>query len=182
MLPQPPKTEIIKFDIKNSTMPSRCLKVSANQIPGQNGPIVDVNALRTNQVLIVASVVIAFVLGATAGAWVLLAVAIGLLVGAARPGYGPFQIFYREVLRPTGLVKPNPRPDDPAPHRFAQAMGGTVLLLAASALFAGAELLGWVLAFVVLTFALVNLLFGFCAGCFIFLQINRIRQRAGGSA
>jgi len=38
-----------------------------------------------------------------------------------------------------------------------------------------------VLAFVVLALALVNLLFGFCAGCFIFLQINRILHRTGGS-
>jgi hypothetical protein len=157
-------------------------RVSTTRTTVPAGPIVDVNALRTNQALIVASVVIAFVLGATAGAWVLLGVAASLAIGAARPGYGPFQIFYREVLRSTGIVKPNPRPDDPAPHRFAQALGGTVLFLAALALFAGVDALGWVLAFVVLAPALVNLLFGFCAGCFIFLQINRIRHRAGGAA
>lgn len=156
--------------------------MSAGQIPVQQGPIVDANALRTNQTLIVASVAIAFVLGATAGAWVLLAVAVSLTIGAARPGYGPFQIFYREVLRPIGIVKPSLRPDDPAPHRFAQALGGTVLFLAALALFTGVAALGWVLAFVVLALALVNLLFGFCAGCFIFLQINRARHRAGGAA
>src|SRR5262245_7805675 len=121
--------------------------MSAIQSPPQAGPIVDVNALRTNQVLIVAGVVIAFVLGATAGAWVFLAVAVGLAIGAARPGYGPFQLFYREVLKPVGLVKPSPRPDEPAPHRFAQAMGATVLLLAAIFLFAGVDVLGWVLAF-----------------------------------
>jgi hypothetical protein len=144
-------------------------------------PVVDRNALRTNQALIVAGVVIAFVLGTPAGAWVVLAVAACLAVGAARPGYGPFQLLYREVLVPVGIVKPSPRPDDPAPHRFAQAMGATVLFLAALLLFAGVDVVGWVLAFIVLTFALVNLLFGFCAGCFIFLQINRVRQRTGGS-
>jgi hypothetical protein len=156
--------------------------VNAIQSPTQAGPQVDVNALRTNQALIVAGVVIAFVLGASAGAWVLLVVAVSLGVGAARPGSGPFQLFYREVLGATGLVKPNLRPDDPAPHRFAQAMGATVLFLAAIALFAGVDVLGWVLAFLVLALALVNLLFGFCAGCFIFLQINRVRQRTGGSS
>ena len=81
--------------------------------------MVDVNALRTNQALVVAGVVIAFVAGATAGEWVFLAVSASLTIGAARPGFGPFQILYREVLKPTGLVKPSPRPDDPAPHRFA---------------------------------------------------------------
>jgi hypothetical protein len=156
------------------------VQVSGSQSPSQAGPIVDVNALRTNQALIVAGVVIAFVLGSSAGAWVLLAVAVSLAIGAARPGFGPFQIFYREVLKPTGFVKPSPRPDDPAPHRFAQSLGATVLFLAALALFAGADALGWVLAFLVLALALVNLLFGFCAGCFVFLQINRVRHRTGG--
>jgi Domain of unknown function (DUF4395) len=155
--------------------------VSAPSHPSSTGPIVDVNALRTNQALIVAGVVIAFVAGATVGAWVLLAVSASLAIGATRPGFGPFQVLYREVLKPTSLIKPNPRPDDPAPHRFAQAMGATVLFLAAITLFVGVDLLGWVLAFLVLALALVNLLFGFCAGCFIFLQINRVRQRTGGA-
>jgi hypothetical protein len=160
----------------------RQIGMSTASTPVQASPIVDVNALRTNQVLIVSSVVIAFVLGSSAGAWVLLAVAASLAIGAARPGFGPFQLFYREVLKSTGLVKPSPRPDDPVPHRFAQSLGATFLFLAAIALFAGADALGWILAFLVLALALVNLLFGFCAGCFVFLQINRIRQRTGGSS
>jgi hypothetical protein len=172
----------MKFSIKNSIIWLRSMQMSASQILSQSGPIVDVNALRTNQALIVAGVVIAFVLGTSVGAWVLLAVAASLAIGAALPGNGPFQIFYREVLKPTGLVKPNLRPDDPAPHRFAQSLGATVLFVAALALFAGVDALGWVLALMVLALALVNLLFGFCAGCFLFLQINRIRRRSGGSS
>ena len=145
----------------------------------ESGPIVDVNALRTNQALIVLFVVFAFVLGSTAGVWVILAVSASLAIGAAFPGKGPFQSFYRHVLLPTGIVRPQRRPDDPAQHRFAQGMGAAVLLLAAIALFAGVDVLGWTLAFIVVTLALVNLLFGFCAGCFVFLQINRFRERTG---
>jgi hypothetical protein len=145
------------------------------------GTAVDVNALRTNQVLIVAGVAVAFVLGATVGAWVILAVAVSLAIGAARPGNGPFQIFYRKIVLPSGWVKPQRRPDDPAQHRFAQALGATFLFFSAISLFASAEILGWILALIVVALALVNLLFGFCAGCFVFLQINRIRHRAGSS-
>lgn len=155
--------------------------MNRSQTSNQPGPIVDVNALRTNQALIVIFVVLAFVLGATAGAWVVLLVSASLAVGAALPGYGPFQRFYRHILLPTGWVKPQRRPDDPAQHRFAQALGATFLLLAAIALFAGADTLGWVLAFIVVALALVNLLFGFCAGCLVYLQINRFRRRVGGS-
>jgi hypothetical protein len=148
----------------------------------QSGPVVDVNALRTNQALIVLFVVLAFALGSTVGVWVVLAVSVSLGIGAAFPGKGPFQLFYRNLLLPTGLVKPLRRPDDPAQHRFAQGMGASFLLLATIALFAGVDVLGWILAFIVVTLALVNLLFGFCAGCFVFLQINRFRERTGSSA
>ncbi len=145
-------------------------------------PVVDLNALRTNQALIVAFVVLAFVLGKEAGAWLVLAAGVSLAIGAALPGYGPFQVFYRHVVRAIGLLPAKPRPDDPAPHRFAQALGATVLIVAAGAMFADLVVLGWVLAWIVAALALVNLLFGFCAGCFLFYQLRRLgygRRSAG---
>ncbi|HEY8448433.1 MAG TPA: DUF4395 domain-containing protein [Thermomicrobiales bacterium] len=145
-------------------------------------PLVDANGLRTNQALIVGFVALAFVLGDAAGAWLLLAVAISLAIGAARPGFGPFQLFYRRVLRALGLVPARPRPDDPAPHRFAQALGATVLTIAAVAILAGASAVGWILAWVVVALALTNLLFGFCAGCFLFFQIRRLARGSRGAA
>src|SRR5690242_7391286 len=121
------------------------------------GPVVDVNGLKANQTLIVVLVALGFVLGVDAGgAWLVTLVAASLAVGAAVPGYGPFQLLYRRVLRRAGIVKPKPRPDDPAPHRFAQAMGGAFLVASAVALFAGAETLGWALGWLVVALALVN--------------------------
>jgi hypothetical protein len=144
----------------------------------QSDPVVDVNALKTNQTLIVVLVALAFVLGVDAGgAWLVALVAVSLAVGAAFPGYGPFQVFYRRVVRRSGVVKARPRPDDPAPHRFAQALGAVFLATGAVALFAGAETVGWVLAWLVVALALVNLLFGFCAGCFVFYHLRRLTRR-----
>src|SRR5215217_2221377 len=144
--------------------------------------VVDVNGLRTNQALIVLLVALAFVLGDdNGGPWLVALVAVSLAVGTAMPGYGPFQIFYRRVLRQAGLVKARPRPDDPAPHRFAQALGAVFLGTGAVALFAGATTPGWVLAWLVVALALVNLLFGFCAGCFAFYQLRRL-TRDGAAA
>jgi hypothetical protein len=134
---------------------------------------VDVNALRTNQIAIVAITVLAFVLGSDFGVWLILALGLSLAVGAARPGYGPIQILYRRELLASGLVRPNPQPSELEPHRFAQGMGAVVLLLAAILLFSGATALGWVLALLVVSLALANLLFGFCAGCFIYLQLRK---------
>jgi hypothetical protein len=139
---------------------------------------VDANALKTNQITIVAVTVLAFVLGSNIGDWLIVAVAASLAIGAIRPGYGPIQLFYRHGLLATGLVKSNPSPSDPAPHRFAQAMGAGVLTLAAIFLLAGATTLGWILAWLVVALALANLLFGFCAGCFIYLQLRKVAAAA----
>lgn len=134
---------------------------------------VDVNALRSNQASIVAIVAVSFILGAGPGAWLITALAVSLGIGAARPGLGPIQLLYRHLLLGTGIVKPKRRPDDPTPHRFAQAMGAIMLILAALLLFADTSF-GWVLAWLVAALALVNLAFAFCAGCFIFLQLRRL--------
>src|SRR5215218_7274957 len=131
---------------------------------------VDANALKTNQITIVVVTVLAFVLGSDIGVWLFLALGLSLAVGAARPGYGPIQIFYRRGLLASGLVNPSLQPSDIAPHRFAQGMGAAVLSFAAVLLMAGATVTGWVLAWLVVALALANLLFGFCAGCFLYLQ------------
>jgi hypothetical protein len=153
--------------------------MSTQSLPtARSGPIVDVNALRTNQTLIVTLVVVAFVMGAgTGGAWLVGFVGLSLAIGTGFPGFGPFQLLYRRALRRAGIVAAKPRPDDPAPHRFAQALGSVFLITAAAALFAGATVVGWALAWLVVALALVNLLFGFCAGCFVFYHLGRLTRR-----
>ena len=145
----------------------------------QTSATVDATALKLNQALIVAFVAVAFVLGTPADAWLVAFVGLSLAIGGIRPGSGPFQLLYRRVLRPAGLLRPNPRPDDPAAHRFAQVVVAAFLLLAAVTLFAGASVLGWALAWLVVALALVNLLVGFCVGCFAFYHLRRLRRRPG---
>jgi hypothetical protein len=140
--------------------------------------MVDQNALRTNQVFIVATVAIAFLLGGERGAWLIALLAVCMAIGVISPGNGPIQLLYRKVLVPAGIVKPNREAGSAAQHRFAQAMGAVCLSLAAIVLFLGFDLAGWGLGFIVLALALVNLLFGFCTGCFIYLQLGRLRQGA----
>jgi hypothetical protein len=147
----------------------------ASTIPvSSSQPRIDLNALRTNQVTIVTTVALAFVLGTShGGAWLVSALAAAMAIGAAIPGYGPIQLFYRQALKPTGLIKPDIRQEDPAPHRFAQTVGAGFLTVSAVALFAGVAWLGWILGAIVVVLALANLVFGFCAGCFVFLQLRR---------
>lgn len=131
---------------------------------------VDHNALRTNQACIVGFTVLAYLLD---WRWLVAAVAVVLLAGTADPRLALFQQAYHRWLKGR-LVQPDEREDDPAPHRFAQGLGGTVLLLAALSLWGGYLTAGWVLAWLVVVLAAVNLLFGFCAGCFAFYQLSRL--------
>jgi hypothetical protein len=140
--------------------------------------MVDLNALRTNQVIIVGMVALAFLLGAERGVVLLALLALCMAIGVAFPGKGPIQLLYRNMLVPVGLVKPARESGSQAPHRFAQAMGASCLALAAILLLVGFDFAGWVLAFVVLVLALVNLVFGFCTGCFIYLHLGRLRSDA----
>jgi len=56
-------------------------------------------------------------------------------------------------------------------------LGAAVLALAALLLFLGFDIAGWFFGFMVLALALVNLVFGFCAGCFLYLHLGRLRQQ-----
>jgi hypothetical protein len=136
--------------------------------------MVDRAALRVNQVTIIGVTVLAFVLGTgRGGSWLLLLLGLSLAAGVLRPSFSPIRQLYLRVLRPFGLVRPDVIADDPAPHRFAQAVGAAFLLAAAIAVFAGATILGWVLAWIVVALAAVNLIAGFCAGCFVYVQLER---------
>ena len=141
---------------------------------------VDHNAIKFNQVGI------ALVsLGSFSGDWPLLAGVLGLIlaVGTARPSWGLFRLIYRRVALALGLLRPHMLDDDPAPHRFAQGVGAAVLFLGYAALLSGAQAAGWSLVVLVTVLALVNVVFDFCAGCFVYYQLRRaglIRQPSGG--
>lgn len=128
-------------------------------------------ALRVNQALIIFFIIVAYVLNLP-----LLVgfVALVMLVGTLIPGAALFQQFYRKVLRPAGLLRPDLHQEDPTPHRFAQGIGAAFLIAAGLAFLAGASAVGWVLAAIVAILAAVNLFFGFCAGCFVYFQLARV--------
>jgi hypothetical protein len=138
------------------------------------GQFVDRTALRVNQATIIGLLVLGFLIDQT---WVAVLVCTVMAVGTAFPSAALFQRFYRDVLRPAGLLQPDLHAEDPAPHRFAQGLGAIVLLAAIVALFSGAAVLGWALVLVVVTLAAINLFFGFCAGCFVYFQIQRLMSR-----
>lgn len=142
--------------------------------PAHPDALFDRTALKVNQAAIVLLLLVAFV---TDLPWLVALVAAAMILGTLSPRLAPFQRLYLDVLRPAGLLRPDLHAEDAAPHRFAQGLGATVLVAASLALFAGLGLLGWALALLVVTLAAINLFFGFCAGCFIYLQLARLRAK-----
>ena len=132
---------------------------------------VDQSALRVNQTFIIGLSILAFILDSI---WLAAFVGMVMLLGTAVPALSLFKRIYQHGLRPAGLVKPNIIIDNPEPHRFAQGFGGMVVILAIAALAAGLPILGWGLVWLVIALAALNLFLGFCAGCFVYYQLNKL--------
>ncbi|MBG7609973.1 MAG: DUF4395 domain-containing protein [Anaerolineae bacterium] len=132
--------------------------------------IVDHTALKVNQAVIIIASISAFL---TDMPW--LAALVGVVMGVGTffrlPGFFPI---YQILLR-FGWASPDPLPDNPEPHRFAQGIGATVIAVGISALYSGASLVGWSLVWMVIILAALNLFAGFCVGCALYYWLNRIQ-------
>jgi hypothetical protein len=134
---------------------------------------VDRNTLRTNQAFIVLLTVAAFILGSDLGRWLILFTGLVMALGTAHPALALFKQVHQRILKPAGILGPDVHAEDPMPHQFAQAMGSVFLLAAFVALVSGATTLGWVLSWIVTALAFINLTVQFCAGCFVYFQLDR---------
>ncbi len=132
---------------------------------------VDHSAIRTNQAFIITLLALGFVLDAP----LLIAfVAAVMVIGTIWPEVGLFKRIYRHILRPAGIVRPDVIPDNPEPHRFAQGVGGLFTSASTLALLAGLSTVGWILSWIVIVLAALNLFAGWCAGCAMYYWLNRI--------
>lgn len=132
---------------------------------------VDHSAIRVTQVFTIGLLLLAFVLDAP---WLAAAVAVINGIAALRPEFGFFRLVYVHLLRPAGLVKPNVLQDNPEPHRFAQGLGAGFVGAGVLLMLAGLAGVGWALVWLVIGLASLNLFAGFCAGCFMYYQFNRL--------
>jgi hypothetical protein len=132
---------------------------------------VDQTGLKTGQALTILFLLLAFVLNS----WIpVLFVGLSQLAGALNLPSAPFKVFYEKVIKANNLVKPNPQPDNPEPHRFSLFVGAAFNLVATLALIAEAATLGWVLVGIVVALANLNFWVNFCLGCWMYYQFNRL--------
>jgi hypothetical protein len=132
---------------------------------------VDQNGMKVGQAVTILLLIAAFVLNS----WVLVAfVAVAQLLGALDVPFAPYRLFYQNVVKAAGWVKPNIITDNPEPHRFAMLVGALFNGVAAVALLAEVTVVGWVLVGIVLVLANLNFWLNFCAGCWMYYQLNRL--------
>lgn len=131
---------------------------------------VDQSALKSAQAIVITLLLLGFVLD---NRWIVLAVAAAQLIGATGFRFAPFALLYRGMIRPLG-ISPNPQPDHHAPHRFAMLVGALFNGGAFLALSLGGSVVGWSLSWIVIVLANLNLWLGFCLGCWMYYQMNKL--------
>lgn len=132
---------------------------------------VDQTALKFNQAAIIVLTLLGFIFQRP---YLVLFVGLVLAIGTIAPDLALFKQIYLKLLKPNKLLKPKLIKDDPTPHQFAQGVGAFFLLVSSSVLLVfGNAIVGWSLAWIVIILAGVNLFFGFCAGCFVYYQLDK---------
>jgi hypothetical protein len=135
-----------------------------------NDRVVDQAEMRVQQFGVITLFLTAFVLDR----WELVAlqtVIFGLTF--LNPRFSPFIALYRHVLQPVGLIRPDRRPDNEEPHRFATMIGLLVSSSATVLLAAGYASIGWGLVWLIVVLACIAFA-GWCAGCFSYYMLNRL--------
>ena len=135
----------------------------------------DRSVLKVNQAILMSLIIAAYVVSfwVTQAVIVLPLLAAMMLAGTASPSTNLPRFIYLHWLKPARLVKPRVHQEDPAPHRFAQGVGG--VFLAAASVFAlfSVLLVAWILAWIVVALAFLNFAFDICVGCIMYAQLIR---------
>jgi hypothetical protein len=136
----------------------------------------DRSVLKVNQAILMSVIVVGYVVGLVYQpiAWVLPVLAVMMLAAVASPAYNVPRLLYLRWLKPAGIVKPRVVQEDPAPHRFAQLVGGVFLVAASIFVVTNILLVAWVLAWIVAALAFLNFAFNICVGCIMYAQLVRI--------
>lgn len=127
-----------------------------------------------NARLVAGGVVVLGLVVALAGArWLLPVVFAGFVLRVlSGPRFSPLALLMTRVVRPR-LTSVHERPTPGPPKRFAQAIGATLTGVATLLWLTGAGGAAEVLVWVLVLFATLESVVGFCAGCFLFRQLMR---------
>jgi hypothetical protein len=139
--------------------------------PVQQLPQVDQNALKTGQALTILLLISAFIFNLPV---IVAFVAVAQFTGALRLPFAPYALFYKYVVLALGIVQRNPQPDHFEPHAFALLVGTVFNATATLLMLLNAPVFGWLLVAVVVVLANLNFWLNFCAGCWMYYQLNQL--------
>ena len=95
-----------------------------------------------------------------------------LLSGTVRK-LSPFSLFYRWIIHPMGIMKSDYRLDNIQPHKFGQLIGVFTVGIALLFIQFGYFITGWSIVVVLVTLTVISYS-GWCIGCFMYYQLNRM--------
>lgn len=95
-----------------------------------------------------------------------------LLSGTVRV-ISPFSLLYRWVINPLGIIKSDYRLDNIQPHKFGQLVGVVTVALALGLMQFGFPFAGWSIVVVLIALTATSYA-GWCVGCFMYYQLNRL--------
>lgn len=104
--------------------------------------------------------------------WLIALGAIFLITGLFR-SFSPFVLVYRHVVRPLKIMRSDYRLDNIQPHAFGQLIGAVTVAISVALLYSGYNTAGWIIVLVLIGLTLVSYL-GWCIGCFMYYQLNRL--------
>lgn len=132
---------------------------------------VDQNQIKFNMAVVSALIVLGFLIDH----WLPVILAVFFqLTTAAGFSWAPLRLFYTKVVLPNKWMVESIVPDNRGPHRFGVFLGGFLNIVGLLILFLGFYTLGWVTIGLVLILSLMNLVLGFCGGCFLYYQLNKL--------
>ncbi|GAA0906424.1 DUF4395 domain-containing protein [Virgisporangium ochraceum] len=121
----------------------------------------------------VTAVVLVVVL-VTGSGWLTLAQTAAFALGSVDPGWNPYALVYRWLVRPR--LRPPTEKESPEPVRFAQRVGLAFLAVATVGYLGGLTGLGATFAGLGLAAAFLNAAFGLCLGCEVYVALQRTRR------
>jgi hypothetical protein len=148
----------------------------AGTVPAKSGEYFDVTARKVHQSVTILLLIIAFVLGGTAG-WVLVGID-GLIMVVGR-FWWPADVFRQltwRVLEPAGILPRREVQEDHQTRRVARVLGGLVFLVGAALLWAGWPW-AWIGIGAIGVMIFLDAAFSFCALCFLTYQTARLASR-----
>jgi len=98
------------------------------------------------------------------------------LLGGTIRQISPVSLVYRGVVSPLNIMRSDYRLDNIQPHKFGQLVGVLTVALALALIELEYSQVGWLIVGVLILLTLVSYI-GWCIGCFMYYQLNRLGLR-----